>query len=269
MKTQITRMLFILLLISKISFGDIVVVDHHEIIKCIKITNLDEYPGIVLLGYRPILAHRGLIKVNSNECIEEGITYNDFFLYAANKTYINTMDISKIYKVIGNSNLIPSNIQIDPFGRLVHDSDQTSHIYEYYKILGFNSNSLVIHKWMETISYGGKKPDLTTYFEYEGDLSKLSKQIPVGIDAPNLISKIELFPNPVKKNLNLKISNDYKGKIQVQIVSSDGKLMRTLFLHKKTETFNYEIPVGNMPKGDYLAKFEFGKKMETKRFIVE
>lgn len=70
----------------------------------------------------------------------------------------------------------------------------------------------------------------------------------------NFTNKLELYPNPARENINLRLNDAYSGKLQVRILSSAGQLFKTMELTKATGLLQQSITAGDLPAGNYLLE---------------
>ena len=78
-----------------------------------------------------------------------------------------------------------------------------------------------------------------------------------------------LYPNPVKKNINLKFNDYYYGVISIKIYSIHGKLLKSLVENKLATEVEYSVPVDNLAKGSCLVKISKSNAEENRKIIVE
>lgn len=265
------QLLFVLvcLMLSKASFADVIMPNTHYVAKCVKITNMEDYPDVAFIGYSLLMGQiRQVNELSPTVCLDKGYRLNEYAVYAVNKSYLNGKDISKIvfHKDI---NALPSNIAINPYMGFVYDSIPLAAIEEYYKVVGFSNTNVILYKWKQVTKYNNGKPDLIENFTYDADVSQLYQRITVGINSSKKPSVIEVFPNPAHKNIHLRINDSYTGTMPVELVNAAGKVLKTLSLSKSEALFDYDIPVANMPKGAYVVKVQLGKKVEYKKMLIK
>ncbi len=83
-------------------------------------------------------------------------------------------------------------------------------------------------------------------------------------------SKIDFYPNPVKTDLSLSISNTSRGRMQIRIYGIDGKLQLTKQVNKDAEELTTLIPVNRLSKGVYVLETQIGDELkESIRFIKQ
>lgn len=78
-----------------------------------------------------------------------------------------------------------------------------------------------------------------------------TKSVTVG---NNVLNKLELYPNPARDNITLRINDAFAGKLQVRITSNSGQTMKTFALTKNTGILQQTIPVQDLPAGNYVLE---------------
>lgn len=259
------------LMLNKISYCDVIEIGSHAVIKCIKITNVEDYPEISLIRFNTSLMTDGSnyssYVIVSPECLEDHYGKGWFYLFAVNKTYLQGKDIEKI-DWENDENAVRTNIQLNTMRDVVNDSNPISSIEQFYKILGFTDSSVVLFKWKEVENDINGKVLSDNEFTYDGDISKLSQQIPLGINSNQYSSTFTLFPNPAQQVVSLKISNFYEGTVPVEIISFGGKILKSIALNKSGFIHDSTIPIENLPKGIYFVTIRFGAMVETQKLII-
>lgn len=269
MKTQLLFVLFSVL-VSNICFGDVIVGNFHYVSKCVKITNVDDYPDISLIGYTASspFTDRDTYIVSSSQCLTRGYGYGSFNIFAVNKTYLKEKDISKIN--FGNDpNALPSNIAIQPNLGMVNDSIPIIDIQEYYKVAGFSETNVILYLWKKVTKYNNGKPDLIESFICDTEMPPLYQKITVGVNTSKRPSDIEVFPNPANKNIHLRVNDSFKGTVSVELINSSGKVLKSFSLGKSQQILDYDIPVANVAKGAYFVKVQMGKAVEYKMILIK
>jgi len=269
MKKLIYLFVFISFLLRNTCMGDVIVIDVHKVDKCVKITNMDDFPDISLLGYpHPGAMNYDTYLITSNQCLTKGYEYNDFNIYAVNKEYLIGKDIKEL-NLFKNPNAMPSNIYIRPYGSYIHDSIPFNAIEEYYQIVGLSKTQVILHKWKEVIKFNNGKPDSTSTYTYEGDVSQLYQKIQVGINSKQNPSSIDVFPNPARKSFHLKMNNSYHGSVTIQLIKSDGKVAKSQTLTKTAQILDTDIPVENLAVGSYYVSVKFGELVKNKKIVIK
>ncbi|MFK7979358.1 MAG: T9SS type A sorting domain-containing protein, partial [Saprospiraceae bacterium] len=90
-------------------------------------------------------------------------------------------------------------------------------------------------------------------------------QVNFGID----LNQFYMYPNPATDNVNINLSGLEGRKVDIQLISNYGQILKVLNIGKITDT-NVQLPLENIPTGMYqlLVKPE-GQKALVRRLIVE
>lgn len=91
------------------------------------------------------------------------------------------------------------------------------------------------------------------------------KSITIGSSFTN---KLELYPNPARENINLRLNDTYAGKLQVRILSSAGQVIKTIDITKAIDLLQQNIPVNDLPAGNYLLEVK-GKGLSYSGVFVK
>lgn len=268
MKTCKLLFLLTFLFIARIACCDILPENSHFVNKCVKITNIIDYPDISLLGYVTEPAKIPTYIISSDNCLYKGYKFNDFTIFAVKKSYLAGKDITSI-EWNKDKNAITNNIKIDPYYGFLHDTIPINAIDQFYRIAGFTDKNVVLYKWKEITKFNNGKPDSVKIYTYPGDSTLLSQKIQTNISTTQYSSSIILYPAPNKKMLNLKINNFYYGLINVKILSLDGRVLKSIRINKLGTKIDSAIQVEELAKGTCLVKVEMGKYIETKRMIIQ
>jgi hypothetical protein len=250
------------------SFGDVIPENSHYVNKCVTITNLEDFSQITLIGYITGPIETPAYKITQAECLTKGYKFNTLYIYAVGNEYLNGKDISKL-DFPNDFNAIKANCSINPYGGYIPDTDPTEKIEEYYKILGFTDTSVVLFKWKEIIGYNNGAADMVKTYDYEGDVSIFNQEIPAVNKQIFAVTGVKLFPNPANKNLNLQFDNAYRGYVNVDLFTIDGKLVLSNTYSKRSEQADYSIDVKDIQPGSYMIRFDFSDTVQTKRIIIE
>jgi hypothetical protein len=287
MKTYNQLLMVLFLFVSKIAYGDIAPSSNsnsskqHYVTLCTKITNLNEYPEISLLGY--VKSYMGssfrTYEVSSDQCLTKDYKYNTFCLYAVKKTYLEGKDISAM-DLPNDKNAVKASIALDPSdGYYVADSNPLISEEDFYKIIGFTDTSFVLRIWKVVSKFNHGQadlivniPDISSILFSQNfptsDSTSDSTSITTSIPTNHSESSVELFPNPTQKNAHLKVTNTYTGKLQIAIFSIDGKKVNSTFIRKDEPTLDYEMSVASLSKGTYLVYIGIDGMVVWKKLIV-
>jgi hypothetical protein len=268
MKTKF-YLILIAAFISKFTFADVIIDNTHYVEKCVKITNMEDYPDVAFIGYCLLMGQmRQVNELSPTLCLDKGYRLNEFTVYAVNKSYLNGKDINKI-DFRKDLNALPTNIAINPYMGFVYDSIPLAAIEEYYKVVGFSNTNVILYKWKQVTKYNNGKPDLIENFEYAEPTTPLYQKIMVGMRPSQKASSIEVYPNPANKNIHLRIIDNYIGPLSTEFVSSTGKVLKSFNLNKQSSILDCDIPVANVTKGAYFVKVQQGKAVEYKKIIIK
>jgi hypothetical protein len=170
-------LLLICPLVCCIISADIIPDNSHPVEKCVKITNIADYPDISLLGYvtGPMIEPE-TYGITAKDCLHKGYKFNTLNILAVKRSYLLNKDIAKV-DWSKDRNVVKSNIQIECYGGYMNDSIHISGIEQFYKIVGFTDSSVVLFKWKETNKFNNGKPSSTKKFTYKGDIKKLSQKM--------------------------------------------------------------------------------------------
>jgi hypothetical protein len=98
-----------------------------------------------------------------------------------------------------------------------------------------------------------------------GTLAEVVDENPAAL-VPEKTSFI-IYPNPVYDNFNLEIANSHTGKMNVQIVSQTGALVRSLILNKDEQINLVNLPANGLAPGVYFVHVQMDNWSDTKRFV--
>jgi hypothetical protein len=174
MKTFKISLIILLLLLSKLTCGDIIVVDPHPVEICIKIANIDDYPSIAFIGYvdcPSLTKYNKGYRIYSTDCLRLHKSCN-LSIYAVKKDYIKNKDIKAI-NWSKDVNALKSNITVKATSILTYESITAAE--QDYKIVGFTDTSVVVYRTLQVIHYENGESDSTKTNDYTGDISKLKQ----------------------------------------------------------------------------------------------
>lgn len=78
---------------------------------------------------------------------------------------------------------------------------------------------------------------------------------------------LEIFPNPVEDQLNVRLSSDQTGRVSVMILDVHGRLVREVKLDKEDTLLSTELDVANLPMGTYNLRILTGDRQLLRTFI--
>ena len=278
MKTVKSIIVIALLLVSKLSFCDIIPENTTYVDVCVEITNISEYPGVSLIGMQSSIITstpqtKSSFTINSNTCIQVGSSkYSTFSMYAVRSSYIAGKDISTV-DWSKDKNAISPNVTIDPYGYYVNKTSIVSSIKHYYKIVGFTPTNIVLYEWKTVTGYNNGQADDVSLKSYSGDVSTLSQTITTPTVTSSNIqtnnSVFVIYPNPTAKELHLKISNNYFGNVLVKIINAEGKVVRSSSVLKDTGYLDFLLYVDMLKKDSYVVSIIMGETIDSRLLMVE
>lgn len=256
------------LVVLQYAYCDVIPENSHYVEKCVKITNLNDYSGISLIGYIYGIMPSDNYIIDST-CLSKGYKFSSFDIYAVKADYLTNKDVTEIDWSEDNYS-VKSNIAIEPYAGYYHDSIPIDKIEEYYKILGFTDTSVVIFKWKELYGFNNGSADSIVTHDYNGDNSQFYQNIPTGLDeSKDLVLNTRLYPNPADNLISVEISNSYIGVINIQLLSQNGKILTENKLIKYSDLITEEFSTSNLTHGIYFLKLKFGDAIETKKIVIK
>jgi len=255
-----------LLLMSKLSFCDVIYIPPNStyVGVCAEITNLSDYPSISLLGYyswfhAPYGGGTNTFLVSADTCLPTVGSNCSSGLCAATKAYLSGKTIATL-QCSTDGNIMKSNVMAIPSSGYLVNIPTVDSIKQYYKIMGFTDNTVVLFEWKEVTKFNNGKPDSTKSYTYTGDVTALS-QLP-------FTASVILYPNPAQKTVHLKVNNSYLGDITVKMYATDGKLVKTSSVHKEATSLEFIMYIDTLKKGAYLVSITIGNDVESRKLLV-
>lgn len=162
-------------------WADVAPSGEHPVDNCVRITNLDDYQEIAMLGFivGPTYDSPHFFEIKNENCLEKGYKFNDLGLFWAQKKYVDSIGIDKI---IINSNIGPDlygdayfkqvtndpNIffitsALDPGDFWVDDYNNLKSQISDYEIAGFIGNEIVLYLAQQIQQYDDGHKDIQTY----------------------------------------------------------------------------------------------------------
>ncbi len=106
----------------------------------------------------------------------------------------------------------------------------------------------------------------TGFDDWVGDKLPLIGPTSAGYNTINT-ELIQIYPNPVKENLNFHIHLEMRGNLEIQIYNSGGHLLKSVREIGKFGSNNYTIPMGEFKNGMYFLKIKSEKKTLSSKFL--
>ena len=90
----------------------------------------------------------------------------------------------------------------------------------------------------------------------------------VGINDENFETTFNIFPNPARDKINVKLSNPNTKECKIEILSVTGQIIETFDYGNATE-ISENISIINLPSGLYFVKTSLGNKTSVRKLIIE
>jgi hypothetical protein len=110
--------IFSFLLVSEITYGDIIPENSHKVHKRVNIINIDDFPEYCLLAYiKSPSNEQSVYKINSMLSLFIGYRFDMLNIVAVKKNYLATKSLEKT-NWLEDKNALKSNIYIDCHDKL-------------------------------------------------------------------------------------------------------------------------------------------------------
>jgi hypothetical protein len=141
-------------------WGDVLPDGHHSVFRDVVITNLSEYPELVLIGYitGPVIETYEAYQIEENVPLYVGYKFNQLRLFAMHRSVLDgaggldRIDMQKIAQVF------PS-IDMMSFYDTVPDSNPLNAERYYYRITAFTDTGVTLALYQRVLSYNNGQPD--------------------------------------------------------------------------------------------------------------
>lgn len=97
---------------------------------------------------------------------------------------------------------------------------------------------------------------------------KINSAVILGINDLNFDATFNVFPNPAKDVVNVKLQNVTNADCKIQIVNSIGQIAQEIDLGNDSE-ITRNISVSHLNSGIYMVKTTLGNKVSVRKLIVE
>ncbi|MFC2121312.1 kelch repeat-containing protein [Bacteroidota bacterium] len=224
-----------------------------------------------ILGISSINAGNGdyFIREDIDRFTSIGPIKFDGFLYTSEDTIPNPGDRISFKPILKNrGEIIPAtNINaritcIDTFGSISDRTVSFDDIGPGETIIGANPKSLTISDNCPDNTEIKLKIDISSNLNYywTDTITVLVKPAIVGIKENEIVSKINLYPNPTNSIINI---TGLTKPAEVKIYSIQGKLLKT-----ETQVEN-TIDISELPAGIYFLKLLIGNNTQVKKTVIK
>lgn len=250
--------------------ADIIPENSHFVTKCIKIVNAEQLSNTTIVGFDQTYGPAGNNKyvITESTCLHKSYKFAPFDVFAVPQNYLNTTELESI-DLFNNGYVIEANIEIDPYEGYYHDSIPIDNISEEYTIAGFTDNSVVIYLSKKTIGYNDGTADSVFTYDYDGDINKLSQNIPTNIESLKPIQKTEIYPNPTNGSTQLTFSNSYSGRIDCFISNCQGTIVKKALFYKTYNEESFLLNMSDLNPALYNVELHYGDVIETNQIIIQ
>jgi len=97
---------------------------------------------------------------------------------------------------------------------------------------------------------------------------KLNTSVVTGINNANLDASFNIFPNPAKDQINLKLHNETNVNGTIEIINSLGQVAQTTDLGNDTE-IRKNVFISGLSSGIYMVRTTLGSKVSVRKLIIE
>lgn len=149
---------FLFFLVPKLVSADMAPPNSNLVERCVKITNLDKFPDIILIGYitGPMIKDHKTYEIRNNECLTKGYKFNSLKIYWNNKENADSIDQKK---------LLINNLEVDNY-YVQKGNDEKSENIEY-ALVQVPIKKIALVQTKKTIEYEGDKQLKVSNFSYE------------------------------------------------------------------------------------------------------
>ncbi|MDR2037788.1 MAG: hypothetical protein LBQ60_07690 [Bacteroidales bacterium] len=174
MKKIECTLLIILAFLTANSYGDIIFTEYPQAKIRVRITNLSDFPDIVLVGCSDCMAvskSKRAYVVQPDSCLEVHKAC-PLTIYAVKKDYFEKKNLKKI-KWEKDQHVISSNLTVS--AKTFDTTSLPIHTVELdFNIAGFNDSIMILYQTKRVNKFNDGR-NTVRHFDYEGDLSKLRK----------------------------------------------------------------------------------------------
>lgn len=133
--------------------------------RCVKISNIEEFPDVVFIGYitGPVIRCENPYIISSDECLTQFYKANDLTIYAVDRDYLDKTGLENI-DFETDPNILGYTLEINPDWEYTIIANPLVKEEIYYSIAGFNDTELILYESKKISRYVGL-PDRTEIFE--------------------------------------------------------------------------------------------------------
>jgi len=151
-------------------FADVIPGNSHPLDRCVKVTNLSEFPEIVLLGYYvgPMVETYEVYQVEEGKCLDKGYKFNTLNLYWVTKDQFSQLDLKNLDLKSPENKLKLLLEGVESYGGYVEESNPLIKETIEYSITEGLSSDVMIYKSGQISEYNDGRPNQIEVFENPG-----------------------------------------------------------------------------------------------------
>ena len=115
--------------------------------RCVKITNLNDFPDVAFVGYikGPVIQCENPYIIKSDECLTQFYKANDLTIYAIEKDYLAAKGLENI-DFDSNNNIRGYQLDFNPDWSLVAITNPLDEEEIFYSVAGFTDDKLILYE---------------------------------------------------------------------------------------------------------------------------
>ncbi len=148
------------------AIADIIPVGMHQVHKKVTIANVAEYSDYTIFGTIIPVSGKNATHyiIDEDKQLTKGYKFNTFKIHAVKKEYLANKKIEDI-DFRNNPNVLTANIDINPYGGYVEDSNPMNKQHISYSITGIEGNKLLLFKSKQTNWFNDGSPSTTQMYQ--------------------------------------------------------------------------------------------------------
>jgi hypothetical protein len=178
------------LLLANFVFADVIAPNTHSVEKCVTLNNIDSFQNYVIVGKITGPMINGttfeLNEIQQDTCLTKGYKFNRVEIYAIEKNYYETIPKESID--FNSVSVFKSNIDIEPYGGYVADSNPLTKVEIVYSIKSIKDRVMVLEKVSE-INTPSSNPNQTN----QNPNANKTQAAPIAQKSSNIFEIIACF----------------------------------------------------------------------------
>ncbi|WP_319507571.1 hypothetical protein [uncultured Methanolobus sp.] len=195
--------------------------------RCVKITNLSDFPEVAFVGYirGPLIKCENPYIITSDECLTQFYKANDLTIYAMEEDYLTAKGLENI-DFDSDNNIRDYQLDLNPDWSLVAIVNPLNEEEIFYSVAGFTDDKLVLYESKKISRYVAGIPEKVEMFgkpEVSGLRSTFNNSSSVVNE--NISDKLE-FEDDTDGNIEQVVNSSFSSN---QSIAEDNILER--FIH--------------------------------------